>query len=77
MSATFDKVKELVVDQLGVDPAEVTPEASFIEDLGSDSLDLAELIMTFEEEFDMQIPEEASEKITTVKEAVAFIEANQ
>ncbi|BER92102.1 acyl carrier protein [Thermatribacter velox] len=71
----FSKVKEIIVDQLGVDEDEVTPDASFIDDLGADSLDIVELIMAFEEEFDIDIPDEDAEKITTVGEAVEYIES--
>ena len=68
------KVREIIVDQLGVDPDQVTDEASFLDDLGADSLDTVELIMAFEEEFDLEIPDEEAEKITTVREAITFIE---
>ncbi|MEN3185820.1 MAG: acyl carrier protein [Candidatus Caldatribacteriaceae bacterium] len=71
----FSKVKEIIVDQLGIDEEEVTPDASFIDDLGADSLDIVELIMAFEEEFDIEIPDEDAEKITTVGEAVEYIES--
>lgn len=71
----FSKVKEIIVDQLGIDEEEVAPEASFIDDLGADSLDIVELIMAFEEEFDIEIPDEDAEKITTVGEAVEYIES--
>ncbi|MBC7218344.1 MAG: acyl carrier protein [Atribacterota bacterium] len=71
----FSKVKEIIVDQLGVDEEDVTPDASFIDDLGADSLDIVELIMAFEEEFDIEIPDEDAEKITTVGEAVEYIES--
>lgn len=67
------KVKEIIVEQLGVTPEQVTPEASFIEDLGADSLDTVELVMALEEEFDIQIPDEEAEKITTVQQAVDYI----
>ncbi len=67
------KIKEIVVEHLGVDPAKVTPEASFIDDLGADSLDTVELVMAFEEAFNVEIPEDAAEKIITVKDAVDFI----
>ena len=70
----FSKVKEIVVDQLGVDEEDVTPDASFIDDLGADSLDIVELIMAFEEEFDIEIPDEDAEKITTVGEAIEYVE---
>ena len=69
----FEKVKEVVVDQLGVDEAQVTMEASFIDDLGADSLDIVELIMGFETEFDIEIPDEDAEKISTVGDAVNYI----
>jgi len=67
------KVKEIIVKQLGVDAAKVTDEASFVEDLGADSLDTVELVMAFEEEFGIEIPDEDAEKITKVKDAVAYI----
>lgn len=68
------KVKEIIVDQLGVEDKEVTPEASFIDDLGADSLDTVELVMAFEEEFDIEIPDEAAEKILTVKDAISYVQ---
>ncbi len=71
-----EKVKKIIVDQLGVDAAEVTPEASFIEDLGADSLDTVELVMALEEEFGIEIPDEQAEKIVTVKDAVAYIKSH-
>jgi len=72
-----EKVKKIIVDQLGVDAAEVTPEASFIEDLGADSLDTVELVMALEEEeFGIEIPDEEAEKIMTVKHAVEYIKAH-
>ena len=71
------KVTEIIVDKLGVEASEVTPEASFTNDLGADSLDTVELIMEFEKEFSIQIPEDQEGKIATVGDAVAFIEANQ
>ncbi len=71
--AIFEKVKDIIVDQLGVDESEVTPEASFLDDLGADSLDIVELIMALEEEFDLEIPDEDAEKITTVGDAVEYI----
>ncbi len=74
MSATADKVKDIIVKQLGVKPEEVTPEASFTDDLGADSLDLVEVVMALEEEFDGQIPDEAAEKIKSVGDAINFIE---
>lgn len=73
----FDKVKEIVVDQLGADEAAVTLEASFVGDLGADSLDLVELIMALEEEFDLDIPDEDAEKIVTVGDAVNYIKSHQ
>ncbi|MCL5972770.1 acyl carrier protein [Sulfobacillus thermosulfidooxidans] len=72
----FDKVKEIIVDQLGVDEEEVTPEASFIDDLGADSLDIVELIMALEEEFGLEIPDDEAEKISTVNDAVEYIREN-
>ena len=68
-----DKVKEIIVDQLGVDEKQVNSEASFIDDLGADSLDTVELVMALEEEFDIEIPDEDAEKIATVKNAVDYI----
>lgn len=73
---TFEKVKEIVVEQLGVEESEVTMEASFIDDLGADSLDIVELIMALEEEFDLEIPDKEAEKITTVGDAVEYIKAH-
>ena len=71
-----EKVKKIIVDQLGVDATEVTPEASFIEDLGADSLDTVELVMALEEEFGIEIPDEEAEKIATVKDAIGYIKAH-
>ncbi|HEY3124523.1 MAG TPA: acyl carrier protein [Thermoanaerobaculia bacterium] len=71
-----EKVKSIIVEQLGVDANEVTPEASFVDDLGADSLDTVELVMAFEEAFNIEIPDEAAEKIQKVKDAVAYIEKN-
>ena len=71
------KVKEIIVDKLGVDAAEVTPEASFTKDLGADSLDTVELIMELEKAFGLQIPDDAAEQIATVGDAIKYIEANQ
>jgi acyl carrier protein len=68
-----EKVKEIISKQLGVDQAEVTPEASFVEDLGADSLDTVELVMAFEEAFNIEIPDEDAEKIAKVKDAVEYI----
>ncbi|PKO18076.1 acyl carrier protein [candidate division BRC1 bacterium HGW-BRC1-1] len=73
--AVEQKVKEIVVQQLGVDEDQVTMEASFIEDLGADSLDTVELVMAFEEEFNVEIPDEDAEKITTVSQAVEYIKS--
>ncbi|MDX2436536.1 MAG: acyl carrier protein [Acidobacteriota bacterium] len=70
------KVKEIIVQQLGVDAEKVTAEASFVDDLGADSLDVVELVMAFEEEFGVEIPDEAAEKIGTVKNAVEFLKQN-
>ncbi|MFB2769123.1 acyl carrier protein [Pelatocladus sp. BLCC-F211] len=69
----FEKVKEIVVEQLGVEPEQVTPQANFANDLNADSLDTVELVMALEEEFDIEIPDEAAEKITTVQEALDYI----
>lgn len=76
MSATFDKVKEIIVEQLGVEESEVTPTASFVNDLGADSLDQVELVMAFEEAFDLDIPDEEAEKIQMVKDAVEYIDSH-
>ena len=73
MSDTAEKVKKIVVEHLGVEEVKVTPEASFIDDLGADSLDNVELVMAFEEEFDIEIPDDAAEHIQTVGDAVKFI----
>ncbi len=77
MSNISEKVKQIIVDKLGVDVGEVTSEASFTNDLGADSLDTVELIMEFEKEFDISIPDEEAEKITTVGMAISFLEANK
>ena len=69
------KVKKIVADHLGIDAAKVTDESSFIDDLGADSLDTVELVMAFEEEFSIEIPDDAAETITTVKDAISFIES--
>jgi acyl carrier protein len=74
MSDIATRVKKIIVDKLGVDEAEVTPEASFTNDLGADSLDTVELIMEFEKEFNISIPDEQAETITTVGQAVAYLE---
>ena len=74
--AVEEKVKSIIVEQLGVDANEVTPEASFVDDLGADSLDTVELVMAFEEAFNIEIPDEDAEKIQKVKDAVEYIEKN-
>jgi acyl carrier protein len=74
MSDTADRVKKIVVEHLGVEEAKVTDNASFIDDLGADSLDTVELVMAFEEEFSCEIPDDAAEKILTVQDAISFIE---
>ena len=74
---TFERLKKIIVEQLGVDDGEVTPQASFVEDLNADSLDLVELIMSLEEEFGMEISDEDAEKIQKVSDAVEFIEEHQ
>ena len=74
MASVDEKVKQIVVEQLGVDEAEVTPSASFVDDLGADSLDTVELVMAFEEAFDIEIPDEDAEKIRTVKDAIEYID---
>ncbi len=77
MSEIAEKIKKIVVEHLGVEEAKVTENASFIDDLGADSLDTVELVMAFEEEFGVEIPEDAAEKIATVKDAIAYIEAQK
>ena len=77
MSEIASRVKEIIVDKLGVEESEVTPEASFTNDLGADSLDTVELIMEFEKEFGITIPDDQAEKIATVGDAIAYIEANK
>jgi acyl carrier protein len=74
MAVDTDKVRQIVADQLGVDVDEVTPEASFVDDLGADSLDTVELVMALEEEFGLEIPDEDAEKISTVDDAIKYIE---
>ena len=74
MASVDEKVKQIIVEQLGVDEAEVTPTAHFIDDLGADSLDIVELVMELEEEFEITIPDEEAEKIKTVGEAIDYIE---
>ena len=74
MASVEERVKTIIVEQLGVDEVEVTPTASFVDDLGADSLDTVELVMAFEENFGIEIPDEDAEKIATVKDAVDYIE---
>jgi acyl carrier protein len=74
MASVEERVKQIIVEQLGVDEGEVTPTASFVDDLGADSLDTVELVMAFEESFGIEIPDEDAEKIATVKDAVDYIE---
>jgi len=76
MSSIEERVKKIVVEQLGVEEAQVTPDASFIDDLGADSLDTVELVMALEEEFDCEIPDDEAEKISTLAQATAYVEAN-
>ncbi len=75
--STFEKVRGIVVEQLGVEPDEVSINSTFIDDLGADSLDIVELIMAFEEEFNIEIPDEAAEKIKTVQDVVDYIDQNK
>ena len=78
MSAVVEeRVKKIIIDQLGVDEAEVTPEAKFIDDLGADSLDTVELVMALEEEFGVEIPDEDAEKITTVQQAISYVQEHK
>ena len=77
MSDTADRVSKIVVEHLGVEADKVTEEAAFIDDLGADSLDIVELVMAFEEEFSVEIPDDAAEKIATVKDAIDFIDKNK
>ena len=77
MSEIEVKVNEIIVDKLGVDEADIVPEASFTNDLGADSLDTVELIMEFEKTFDITIPDDKAEKISTVADAIAYIESNK
>jgi acyl carrier protein len=72
-----EEVKQIIVEQLGVDENQVDPSASFVDDLGADSLDIVELVMAFEEKFDLDIPDEDAEKIKTVKDAIDYIEAKK
>ena len=76
MASVEERVKQIIVEQLGVDEAEVTPNASFVDDLGADSLDTVELVMAFEEAFEIEIPDEDAEKIRTVKDAVDYISSH-
>jgi acyl carrier protein len=76
MTEIADKIKTIVVEHLGVDESKVTPEASFIDDLGADSLDTVELVMAFEEAFNVEIPEDAAERIATVQDAIDYITKN-
>ena len=73
----LDKVREIIVEQLGVEPDQVKPESNFVDDLGADSLDTVELIMSFEEEFGVEIPDTEDEKIKTVQDVINYIEANK
>ena len=76
MASVDERVKQIIVEQLGVDEAEVTPNASFVDDLGADSLDTVELVMAFEEAFEIEIPDEDAEKIRTVKDATDYISSD-
>lgn len=75
--AVAEKVKQIIVEQLGVDESQVDPSASFVDDLGADSLDIVELVMAFEEAFDLDIPDEEAEKIKTVQNAIDYIESKK
>lgn len=77
MADTFERVKKIIVDRLDVDESEVVPEASFREDLGADSLDVVELVMELEDEFEMEISDEEAEKISTVQEVIDYIDSHQ
>ena len=77
MADIEQKVKDIIINELGVEAEKVTPEASFVEDLGADSLDTVELVMAFEEEFGMEIPDEEAEKLQTVGDAIKYITSNQ
>ena len=76
MASVDERVKQIIVEQLGVDEAEVTPNASFVDDLGADSLDTVELVMAFEEAFEIEIPDEEAEKIKTVQDAISYVESH-
>ena len=76
MASADDRVKQIIVEQLGVDDGEVTPSASFQDDLGADSLDIVELVMAFEETFEIEIPDEDAEKIKTVQDAINYVQAH-
>jgi acyl carrier protein len=77
VASVSERVKQIIVEQLGVDENQVDPSASFVDDLGADSLDIVELVMAFEEAFDLDIPDEDAEKIKTVKDAIDYIEAKK
>ena len=77
MSSVEERVRKIIIEQLGVTEEQVTADASFVDDLGADSLDTVELVMALEEEFDVEIPDDEAEKITTVKEAVGFVDAHE
>ena len=77
MASVEERVKQIIVEQLGVDEGEVTPSASFVDDLGADSLDTVELVMAFEESFGVEIPDEDAEKITTVQQAIDYINSHK
>jgi acyl carrier protein len=76
MSSTLEKISEVIADKLGVEPSKITPDAKFIEDLGADSLDTVELIMQLEDEFNLEIPDEEAEKLTTVGAVVEYIDSH-
>ena len=76
MASNDERVKQIIVEQLGVEESEVTPNASFVDDLGADSLDTVELVMAFEEAFEIEIPDEEAEKIRTVKDAIDYVNAH-
>ena len=77
MSDILERVRKIVIEHLDADPEKVTEKASFIDDLGADSLDIVELVMAFEEEFGVEIPDDAAEKITTVRDAIEYIDQNK